>query len=41
VKEDLSVGDIIVVDWSRVGQIKFENDTHFMVDESTILAVLE
>jgi co-chaperonin GroES (HSP10) len=41
VKEDLKIGDIIVVDWSRVGQMKFENDLHFMVDESTILAVLE
>jgi co-chaperonin GroES (HSP10) len=41
VKEDLAVGNIIVVDWSKVGVINFENTKHYMVDESTILAVLE
>ncbi len=41
VKEDLAVGNIIVVDWSKVGVFNFENAKHYMVDESTILAVLE
>ena len=41
VKEDIAVGDVLVVDWSKVGQLRFENRTHFMVDESTILAVME
>ena len=41
VKEDIGVGDILVVDWARVGQVQFENRTHYMVDESTILAVVE
>jgi len=41
VKEDLGIGDIIVVDWSKVGVFTFENAKHYMVDESTILAVLE
>jgi len=41
VKEDIVIGNILVVDWSRVGQVRFENTTHYMVDESTILAVVE
>ena len=41
VKEDVVVGNIIVVDWARVGQVQFENKTHYMVDESTVLAVVE
>ena len=41
VKEDLQEGDVIVVDWSKVGVFSFENSKHYMVDESTILAVLE
>lgn len=41
VREDISVGAILVVDWSRVGQVSFENRTHYMVDESTVLAVVE
>lgn len=41
VKEDIKIGDILVVDWSRVGQVRFENTTHYMVDESTVLAVVE
>lgn len=41
VKEDLSVGNVIVVDWSKVGVFSFENAKHYMVDESTVLAVLE
>ena len=41
VKEDVVVGNIIVVDWARVGQVQFGNKTHYMVDESTVLAVVE
>ena len=41
VKEDLAEGNIIVVDWSKVGVFNFENQKQYMVDESTILAVLE
>lgn len=41
VKEDLSVGDVIVVDWSKCGVFEHENQTYHLVDESTILAVLE
>lgn len=41
VKEDIHVGNILVVDWSKVGQVQFERQTHYMVDESTVLAVVE
>lgn len=41
VKEDIKVGDILVVDWNKVGQFDFENTKYYLVDESTILAVLE
>ena len=41
VKEDISAGDILVVDWSRVGQVNFESTTRYLVDESTVLAVVE
>ncbi len=41
VKEDLSVGDTIVVDWTKVGVFSFESEKQYVVDESTILAVLE
>lgn len=40
-KEDISIGDVLVVDWSRVGQVNFEHQTHYVVDESTVLAVVE
>jgi co-chaperonin GroES (HSP10) len=40
VKEDVAVGDIVVVDWSRVGVFSYENEKHYVVDESTILAVV-
>ena len=41
VKEDVVVGNIVAVDWSKVGVFSFENEKHYVVDESTILAVLE
>lgn len=41
VKEDVAVGDLIVVDWSKVGVFSYENSKQYVVDESTILAVLE
>jgi|LauGreDrversion4_2_1035121.scaffolds.fasta_scaffold385495_3 co-chaperonin GroES (HSP10) len=41
VKEDVAVGNIIVVDWSKVGVFNFENEKQYVVDESTVLAVLE
>lgn len=41
VKEDISIGNILIVDWSKVGQVQFERQTHYMVDESTVLAVVE
>lgn len=41
VKEDVAVGDIVAVDWSRVGVFSYENEKQYIVDESTILAVLE
>ncbi len=41
VKEDLAVGDMIVVDWSKVGVFSFESEKQYVVDESTILAVEE
>jgi len=41
VKEDVSVGDIIVVDWSKCGQFEHDSRTYHIVDESTVLAVLE
>lgn len=41
VKEDIVIGNVLIVDWSRVGQVQFENRTHYMVDESTVLAVVE
>ena len=41
VKEDISSGDIIVVDWSKCGHFEHENQTYYLVDESTVLAVLE
>lgn len=41
VKEDVTVGDTIVVDWSKVGVFNFDNAKQYVVDESTILAVLE
>ena len=40
-KEDIVIGAVLIVDWSKVGQLKFENQTHYLVDESTVLAVLE
>ncbi len=40
-KEDIVIGNVLVVDWSKVGQLNFEHQTHFLVDESTVLAVLE
>ena len=41
VQEDIKEGDILVVDWNKVGQFDFENTKYYLVDESTILAVLE
>jgi co-chaperonin GroES (HSP10) len=41
VKEDVVVGNIVVVDWSKVGVFSYENQPQYVVDESTILAVLE
>lgn len=41
VKEDVAVGNIIVVDWSKVGVFSYDNTKNYIVDESTILAVLE
>lgn len=41
VKEDISVGDILVVDWSKCGHFEHENTNYHLVDESTVLAVLE
>ena len=41
VKEDVAVGDTIVVDWSKVGVFSYENSKQYVVDESTVLAVLE
>lgn len=41
VKEDIKAGDILVVDWNKVGQFDFENQKYYLVDESTILAVME
>jgi co-chaperonin GroES (HSP10) len=41
VKEAVAVGNIIVVDWSKVGVFNFENAKQYVVDASTILAVLE
>lgn len=41
VKEDVAVGDVIVVDWSKVGVFSYENSKQYVVDESTVLAVLE
>jgi co-chaperonin GroES (HSP10) len=41
VKEDVAVGNIVVVDWSKVGVFSYENQKQYVVDESTILAVLE
>jgi len=41
VREDIVIGAILVVDWSKVGQVRFENTTPYMVDESTVLAVVE
>jgi co-chaperonin GroES (HSP10) len=41
VKEDVAVGNVIVVDWSKVGVFNFENVKQYVVDESTVLAVLE
>ena len=41
VKEDLAVGDMIVVDWTKVGVFSFESAKQYVVDESTILAVVE
>lgn len=40
-KEDIVIGNVLVVDWSKVGQVNFEHHTHYIVDESTVLAVLE
>lgn len=41
VKEDIAVGDILVVDWSKCGHFQHENTTYHLVDESTVLAVVE
>ncbi len=41
VREDVAAGNIIVVDWSKVGVFNFENSKQYVVDESTVLAVLE
>jgi co-chaperonin GroES (HSP10) len=41
VKEDIKTGDILIVDWSKVGQFSHENSKHYIVDESTVLAVVE
>ncbi len=41
VKEDIVPGNVIVVDWSKVGVFNHHNQKQYMVDESTILAVLE
>lgn len=40
-KEDIAENDIIVVDWSKCGVFEHENRTYHLVDESTVLAVLE
>ena len=41
VKEDIAVGDILVVDWSKCGVFEHERQTYHLVDESTVLAVIE
>ena len=41
VKEDVSVGDIIIVDWSKCGQFEHNSHTYHIVDESTVFAVVE
>jgi co-chaperonin GroES (HSP10) len=41
VREDVAEGNIIVVDWSKVGVFNHDNQKQYVVDESTILAVLE
>jgi len=41
VREDIQVGNILIVDWSKVGQLNHERQTHYIVDESTVLAVVE
>lgn len=34
-------GAVLVVDWSKCGQFEHEGRTYHLVDESTVLAVLE
>jgi len=41
VKEDIAVGDTLVVDWSKCGVFEYENRTYHLVDESTVLAILQ
>ena len=41
VKEDISVGDILIVDWSKCGYFEYDNTHYHLVDESTVLAVVE
>ncbi len=41
VKEDIAVGDVLIVDWSKCGVFEHENQTYHLVDESTVLAVVE
>jgi co-chaperonin GroES (HSP10) len=41
VTEDIKAGDILVVDWSKCGQFEHDGSTYHLVDQSTVLAVLE
>lgn len=40
VKEDISAGDLLYVEWNRVAKIPFEGQTYYLVDISAVMAKL-
>jgi len=40
VTKEVSVGDKVVVNWNNTVQIKHENDTFYMLNQDSILAVV-
>jgi len=41
VREDIALGDMLIVDWSKCGRFEHENTTYYLVDETTVLAVVK
>lgn len=41
VREHIVEGDVLIVDWSKCGRFEHDNTTYYLVDETTVLAVVE